>query len=29
VHTNHSREIHVIQKGASEGVSELLTKLRP
>ncbi|KAA6333399.1 NAD-dependent protein deacylase [termite gut metagenome] len=28
VHTNHSLKIHVIQKGASEGVAELLTKLR-
>jgi hypothetical protein len=28
VHTNHSQDIHVIQKGASEGVAELLTKLR-
>ncbi|KAA6349635.1 NAD-dependent protein deacylase [termite gut metagenome] len=29
VHTNHFRKIHIIQKGASEGVAELLTKLRP
>ncbi|KAA6317057.1 NAD-dependent protein deacylase, partial [termite gut metagenome] len=29
VHTNHSRTIQGIQKGASEGVAELLTRLRP